>query len=104
MYSATLPMCVTLFGAYCLLLERGKTGEVYNVGSGTVVAIRQLLHDIITLSHMPIQTEQDPARMRAANIPRMGCNHDKLTADTGWMPQIPLQESIQNTLAWWRTQ
>jgi GDP-4-dehydro-6-deoxy-D-mannose reductase len=28
--------------------------------------------------------------------------HDKLTEATGWMPEIPLEQTLRDTLDWWR--
>lgn len=90
--------------AYRLLLENGHTREIYNIGSGIPVAISQLLSMLIEMSTMTILVKQDPTKMRAIDMLRVGCNHDKLTADTGWVPQIPLRESLYDTLDWWRKQ
>jgi GDP-4-dehydro-6-deoxy-D-mannose reductase len=30
-------------------------------------------------------------------------SHDKLTDSTGWQPEIPFEQSIRDTLDWWRT-
>jgi nucleoside-diphosphate-sugar epimerase len=28
-------------------------------------------------------------------------DHTRLTADTGWEPEIPLRQTMADTLAWW---
>ena len=29
-------------------------------------------------------------------------SHDKLTQATGWQPEIPLDDTLRDTLDWWR--
>ncbi|TSC71971.1 MAG: GDP-D-mannose dehydratase [Parcubacteria group bacterium Gr01-1014_38] len=89
--------------AYTLLLERGVLGEVYNVGSGHGVAIRELLDELIRLAGVRVRVEQDPEKARPTEIPALIGDSAKLRAATGWAPIIPLSQTLQDILAWWRT-
>ena len=88
--------------AYRLLAEKGNPGEIYNVGSGTTHSAREILDKLLTLSNMDIPVEQDPARMRPSDTPVICCNHEKLTRDTGWEPQLGLDQILCDVLAEWR--
>ena len=44
-------------------------------------------------ARVPIKIEQDPARLRQNDTPLVLGDHSKLTADTGWTPQIPLSQT-----------
>ena len=90
--------------AYRLIAEKGKPGEVYNVGSGTTYSAQEVLDKLIALSTAPIIVRQDPARMRPSDTPVICCDHQKLTADTGWIPERNLNEILTDTLAYYRNQ
>lgn len=88
--------------AYMLLGEKGKSGELYNVGSGHARAIREILDIIISNSEIDIKITVDPERLRPSDIPVIEADISKIKADTGWQPEIPIEETIKNTLDYWR--
>lgn len=88
--------------AYRLIAEKGRSGEVYNVGSGTAYSAQEILERLRVMANCPIPVEQDPAKMRPSDTPVICCDHSKLTADTGWMPEIPLETILSDTLQEWR--
>lgn len=88
--------------AYRLLAERGKAGEVYNVGSGVTWSAQEILDKLCALAGCPIPVEQDPAKMRPSDTPVICCDHGKLTRDTGWEPQIPIDVALREVLEEWR--
>lgn len=88
--------------AYRLLMEHGRPGETYNVGSGRAVSIDELLHMILGLSNTGITVEVDPARLRPVDIPIIEADITKICRDTGWKPEIPLSNTIAGALDYWR--
>ena len=84
--------------AYRLIAEKGRQGEIYNVGSGRTYNARQILEKLLSMSEMKIPVEQDPAKMRPIDTPIICCNHDKLTRDTGWQPQISIEQILKEVL------
>lgn len=88
--------------AYALLMEKGTTGETYNVGSETSVAIQYILDEILKLASCPIRVEVDPAKLRPVDVPVLEVDIHKLQAATGWAPKITLGQTLQETLAYWR--
>lgn len=89
--------------AYGLLIQHGKSGETYNVGSGKAIVIEELLKQIIAQSGADIKVEVDPEKLRPVEIPVIQADVSKLQADTGWMPEIPLEQTIRETLAYWNS-
>ena len=55
--------------AYSLLMQSGKKGETYNVGSGKAVSIRNMLDKILSYSKVKINIETDPKRLRPSDVP-----------------------------------
>lgn len=88
--------------AYRLIAEKGKAGEIYNVGSGKTYSAQEVLDRLIAMAKAPVAVKQDPARMRPSDTPVICCDHSKLTRDTGWEPEIPLDVILKDTLEWYR--
>ena len=88
--------------AYALLAQHGKSGETYNVGSGQAVAISDILERICAFSSADISVKTDESRLRPVDIPVIEADITRLNRDTGWVPQIPFDISIQEVLAYWR--
>lgn len=88
--------------AYAALMEKGTPGEIYNVGSGRAVEIRNILDLILQHSSVPIKVEIDPAKMRPIDVKVIVPDIQKLTECTGWQPEIPLEKTIEDTLQYWR--
>ena len=42
--------------------------------------------------------------MRPSDVPFQCGSHDRLTQHTGWHPQIPLEQTVDDLLDWWRQQ
>jgi GDP-4-dehydro-6-deoxy-D-mannose reductase len=89
--------------AYRLLVEHGLPGEAYNVCSGRAVAIREVAEKLLALASRPMRIETDPARLRPVEVPAHWGDNTKLRTATGWLPTIPLERSMADVLAWWRS-
>ena len=88
--------------AYRLLAEKGVSGRVYNVGRGRAVEIQHILDTALSLSDAEITVKQDPARMRASDIPIIEPDVSLIREDTGWSAAITMEQTISDTLGWWR--
>jgi GDP-4-dehydro-6-deoxy-D-mannose reductase len=88
--------------AYWRLLDPGVPGEVYNVASGHGVSVRSLLDELLDLAGVDPQIEVDPERYRPADH-RVG-DASRLREATGWQPKIPLRETLDGLLSYWREQ
>lgn len=88
--------------AYVGLVQKGLSGETYNVGSGNAQEIREILNLIISKSNTDITVEIDPNKLRPVDVPIIEADITKLNQLTGWKPQIPLEQTIQETLDYWR--
>lgn len=89
--------------AYALLMESGCSGETYNIGSGHAIAIEDILEIILNNSSVDIKVEVDPAKLRPVDVPIIEADTSKVHAATGWQPEIPLEQTIRETLDFWRT-
>ncbi len=88
--------------AYHLALEDAVPGEVYNLASGRPRMIQALVDDLLALATVSIQIEVDPARYRPADVPVIYGSAEKFKRATGWMPQIPFDQTVRDVLDEWR--
>lgn len=87
--------------AYRLLVERADPG-VYNVSAGRSVSIAELVTLVRELvAPMGVECEVDAGRMRTGEVMELLGSHERLTAATGWRPEIPLRQTVADTIAWW---
>lgn len=85
--------------AIALLMKRGKAGETYNVCSGKLRTIRDLVQFLIQISGCPIEIRIDPALERHIDIPLLAGSPEKLMSLTGWKPMISLEDSLRDLYA-----
>lgn len=88
--------------AYVKLVQTGVPGETYNVGSGNAKAIQEILDLIVSMSEADIKVEIDPNKLRPVDVPIIEADITKIRELTGWQPQISLEQTIQETLDYWR--
>lgn len=88
--------------AYRLLGEKGVSGNVYNVGRGKAVEIQYILDTALSYADQPIEVKRDPARMRASDIPLIEPDVSHIFEDTGWRAEITMEQTIRDTLDYWR--
>jgi GDP-4-dehydro-6-deoxy-D-mannose reductase len=77
--------------------------DTYNVGSGRAVAIATILEKLIALARIPIRAEHDPSR-GVGDRTRVALDATRFRRRTGWSPRIGLDESLRDTLDFWRAQ
>lgn len=89
--------------AYMLLLEKGVSNDVYNVGSGVGVSMETIVQKLITISGAKVVVEQDSTRLRPHDIPEVVADASKIRG-LGWNTTIPLDDSLKRVLDYWRAQ
>lgn len=84
--------------AYRLLAQRGESGGIYNVGTGTSRRSGDILTQLLEIARCDrpvIETRPGPRQEPIADVRR-------LMACTGWQPEIPFHQTITDTLDYWR--
>ena len=84
-----------------LLVERGKPGEVYNIGGGNEVTNLDLTHKILALVDRPASLVT-PVTDRPGHDRRYALDTSKLRA-LGWSPTVPFDAGLAATVDWYRT-
>jgi len=88
--------------AYRLLVEAGRPGEVYNVCSGRDVSIREIADGLLKLAGTTLEFETDPTLVRPVEVPVLRGDPTRLVDATGWKPEVPLDQTLADVLAYWR--
>lgn len=88
--------------AYAAMMRKAPPGAVYNVASGVGRPVRTIVEALVSKSRVPIRIAQDPARMRASDVPILVGDSRRLQEATGWKPQIDFDRMITDLLEYWR--
>lgn len=90
--------------AYWLALEHGEPGAVYNVGGRETMTVGEVLSKLINLSTMPndIGFTRDEALIRPSDVTRQIPDWSLFRDATGWEPEIPVKETLEDLLDWHR--
>jgi GDP-4-dehydro-6-deoxy-D-mannose reductase len=88
---------------YWLALEKGAPGDVYNICSGRSYSIRQVLDLLLGMTECKITLRPDPRRLRPSDVPVLQGDNAKFRAATGWEPHIPFEQTLRDSLDFWRT-
>ena len=87
--------------AYRLLIDRGDPDYVYLAGRGQSESVRELVDIAVALARVPVEVVSDASRMRKGEQPDLYAEPRALK-ELGWVPRIPLAQSISDTLDYWR--
>jgi len=80
--------------AFDVLLERGKAGEAYNVGSGRDVSIWELIDALLGISGLQVPVVKVSNRRRSVEVARVCADVSKI-AGLGWKPNSTLGQSLE---------
>ena len=84
--------------ATILAMERGLAGQVYNVGGGEEVSMRQAIETLEQVSGR--QLELIEAGWREGDARRTAADTSRIRADTGWEPRTPFTEGLAAQWKW----
>jgi GDP-4-dehydro-6-deoxy-D-mannose reductase len=83
--------------AYRLLLEAATPGEAYNVGTGALLPVRELLDLMCAEAGIRPRLEVDPKLFRATDDgPLLAC--DKIRRAVDWAPTLSLRTTVADIL------
>ena len=85
------------------IAEKGAVGAVYNLCSGQACSIREALDIMLKFASTPVRVYTDKARFRPLDTPKLVGDSSRLR-QLGWMPEIPLEQTLADILQFWRTQ
>ena len=87
--------------AYHLLFEKGVSGEVYNVCSGTGISLREIIAKIARALNVEARTTMDDSLLRPIDNPVIIGNPSKIMSAAGWRPEIDIDRSISDCIKYY---
>lgn len=90
-----------------LVLDRGKTGEVYNIGGHNERANNYIVARIIKECSERLEDDAinedliEYVEDRKGHDRRYGIAPDKIKSELGWEPETSFEEGISKTIAWY---
>jgi GDP-4-dehydro-6-deoxy-D-mannose reductase len=88
--------------AYWKAAFEGEPGEVYNIGRGEALSIQGMLDILLSMAKVDVEVRPVPERMRPSDVELLLCDPAKFHDRTGWAPTIPLDQTLRDTLEYWR--
>jgi GDP-4-dehydro-6-deoxy-D-mannose reductase len=83
-------------------LAAGAEPGVYDVCSGRTASAAELVAALGRVAGSEVDHVVDPALVRAHEVMEVRGSAGRLRAATGWEPEIDLERTLADTLAWWR--
>ena len=86
--------------AILAVLEKGRAGEVYNVGGNNEKANIDIVKAILKTLGKP-ETLITYVRDRPAHDRRYAIDNTKITTELGWSPSYTFEEGLEETIRWY---
>jgi len=90
--------------AYAALMDAAAPGRPYNICSGRAWKIGDLLEELLHFARVPVRITVDSDRLRPSDVPVVQGDASRIRAEIGWSPKIPVEQTLSDTLEWWRSE
>ena len=85
-----------------LVLQRGKPGEVYNIGGGVELTNRELTERLLEACGRDWDSYVDYVEDRKGHDRRYSLSDDKIRRELGYAPHVDFVEGLAATVQWYR--
>jgi len=83
------------------VLEKGKLGEIYNIGGFNVTENLSVVKELLRLTRKP-ETLISYVQDRPGHDRRYALTYQKIESELGWKPTISLDDGLRQTIEWYR--
>jgi len=84
------------------VLEKGRPGEIYNIGGNCSLPNLDVVRRILKATGKP-ESLIERVTDRPGHDRRYALTNTKLTAETGWEPEVSFDQGLISTVNWYRT-
>jgi dTDP-glucose 4,6-dehydratase len=88
--------------AIALAVEKGQTGEVYNVSAGTPEPNLKIVRTILSHLGKP-ESLMQYVKDRPGHDRRYALDSSKIQRELGWKPLVSFEDGIRRTIDWYRS-
>ena len=81
---------------YVAILEKGRSGEAYNLCSGREVLLTTMVEELCSIAGVSPEIRTVPERWRPADVPAYWGSAAKAEEDLGWKPEIPWRRTLED--------
>jgi dTDP-glucose 4,6-dehydratase len=85
-----------------LALEKGRAGEVYNIGGGRELTNRELTETLLAATGREWESAVRYVEDRKGHDRRYSLSIDKISNELGYTPQVTFEQGIAATVAWYQ--
>jgi len=83
------------------LIEKGKSGEVYNITAWNEITNKTIVEKILKLMGKPLDIIEKVGD-RPGHDKRYSIDCDKIQKTTGWKPRYKFDQALQETVSWYQ--
>jgi dTDP-glucose 4,6-dehydratase len=84
-----------------LVAEKGRAGEVYNIGGGTELTNRELTERLLAVTGRD-HTAIRPVADRKGHDRRYSVDITKITTELGYTPRVDIDTGLRDTVDWYK--
>jgi dTDP-glucose 4,6-dehydratase len=84
-----------------LVLNHGASGQTYHIGGGNPMPNIEVLRLLLHTMRKP-ETLLTTVTDRLGHDRRYAVDFHKITEELGWSPEIPFEQGLRETIAWYR--
>jgi dTDP-glucose 4,6-dehydratase len=88
--------------AILTLLEKGRDGEIYNIGGNRSLPNKTVVEQILAITGKPCSLIEYVTD-RPGHDRRYALSSEKLSRETGWKPRMDFEQGLKATVDWYRS-
>ncbi len=88
--------------AYYLLLMNGKSGNIYNICSGTGISLKEIIDSMCAQLKIDIEILTDKSLIRPQDNKIIIGSYQKIKQQIGWEPTIKIHDSLHDIILYWK--
>lgn len=88
--------------ALVCLLDKGRSGRAYNIGAHQFRKTIEVVRKIAEIMGVDFEKNTKFVEDRIRGDRRYALDYSRITAETGWKPEVSFEEGIGETVAWFK--